>query len=254
MKKLFISFAVTALVITNVNAYEHEKSEKLKNYKNEALPCPLVLTLMDGMYIGGAIGFDSYRMVDEVLEHSALSHSGDPQSIELDPRLNSIGIVGGGFVGFGKYFPNFYNAYFGIELFGNASSAHTDYELTLLRSSSATVFTTHVEAKSSYGIGFLPGIKLSDANLFYVRLGWNWSDIVVEQSYNANGTVVPILNKSNSSQGFGYGLGIESAVLPHISARVEYTHTGYSSVGTEIGSEVTPSNNQFITAVIYHIG
>src|SRR5437660_10060619 len=110
MKKLFISFAVTALITANVNAAEHEKA----NYKNEALPCPPVLTLMDGMYVGGAMGFDSYRMVDEVLEHSALSHSGDPQSIELDPRLNSIGIVGGGFVGFGKYFPNFHNAYFGM--------------------------------------------------------------------------------------------------------------------------------------------
>ena len=240
--------AATPAIAESIN---HAKSYKAENYKGEALPqCP-GLDLLDGLYVGAAAGYDSYRVINRVLADSPFIDPLNVGSFQFAPRLNATGAVGGGLVGFGKYFERFYNTYVAVELFGNGSAANSDYEL-INNSAVSEVFKTKVSIKSSYGVSLLPGIKLNNTTLSYIRLGCNWSDIEVHQSFISDGTAVQINNKSNSSRGFNYGLGLESAFYNNFSTRAEYTHTDYSSFKTDIDSKITAASNQFMLALIYH--
>ena len=91
------------------------------------------------------------------------------------------GAVGGAFLGFGHYFSSFYNMYLGFEIFGNGSGALTDSQVLInsINSTAFTKYSTDIQVKSNYGLSLLPGIKLNNATLFYVRLGYNWTNIDV---------------------------------------------------------------------------
>ena len=245
MKKNCLSYCIISLVAASlVSTASFAKDSDKKNFKGYKDQCPQGLVLKDGLYVGAAAGYDSYRMVDDVdFVESTIS-------LSLDPRLSVNGAVGGGFIGIGHSFPNFYNTYIAIELFGNGSAAQTTYE-TIVESPD-TLFKTNVDVTSNYGIGFLPGIKLTQDTLFYVRLGYNWTTIDVEEKIFLSGALVESSHTDVTSSGFIYGLGIEAAFYGNFSARGEFSHTDYSEFDTEIESDISPANNQFMLGLIYH--
>lgn len=238
--------ALAASMLSSVTmAGQHHKGE---NYKGEAMPCPQ-LTLLDGLYVGAAAGYDSYRVKDEVIGDGFFVSDDGDFSTRLDPRVNVTGAVGGGFIGLGHYFNNFYLA---VELFGNASAAVADYELSSIVEGVGHHYKTRIEVKSSYGVGLLEGYKLNNAVLLYVRLGYNWTDMVVNEDFIDGGVEVIDVSESNSSHGFNYGVGTEVAFYPNWSVRAEYSHTDYTAFDTTIATDITPSSNQFMMGLIYH--
>lgn len=241
MKKLKISLLTTCLLFVAAGAYAG-------NYKGE-VPCPALLVLNDGFYIGAEAGYDSYRIV-----YDADFLSTDT-AIALDPRINVTGPVGGGFLGFGHYFTSLHNLYLGFELFGNGSGAGENNKWIALVPSvpQVTTFSTDIQVKSNYGLSLLPGIKLNNASLFYIRLGWNWTNIDVNEYVFINSAFVANSIYDVTSNGFNYGLGLETAVVPHVSLRGEYTHTDYSDFTTyALGTRVSPEDNQFMMSLIFH--
>lgn len=245
MKKFCLSFSILSLIAASlVSTSSYAKANDKKKYKGYKDQCPVGLVLKDGLYVGAAAGYDSYRIVDDAdFVEGAIN-------VSADPRLSANGAVGGGFVGIGHYFPNLYNTYFAVELFGNGSAAKSDYETIL--SPSDTVFKSHIDVSSNYGIGFLPGIKLTQDTLFYVRLGYNWTNIDVEEKVFISNALVATSHTDVTSSGFVYGLGIEAAIFDNFSARGEFSHTDYSDFDTEIESDISPANNQFMLGLIYH--
>lgn len=222
-----------------------EATQAKKQFKGtyKDAPCPPVLTLKDGLYFGAAAGYDSYRIADE------LDVAINPRGLSLDPRLDVSGAVGGAFIGLGHYFQSFYNTYFALELFGNGSAAKSDYELFFLPSQ---FFETNIQVKSNYGIGLLPGIKLNNATLFYLRVGYNWTNIDVKERVVINGVRVAYSKEAVTSSGLNYGLGVEAAFYQNWSIRTEYTHTDYSGFDTSIETDIAPADNQFMLGLIYH--
>ena len=198
-------------------------------YKGEA-PCPAPEKLMSGFYLGGQVGYDSYRV----------RRSGGP--IVANPALNSTGFVGGLFAGYGQYFSDYY--YLGGEVLGNYSGAQTSYTMN-----NNYNFTTNTYG--TWGLALLPGLKLNNTSLVYVRLGYNWSRIKVQESL-----VTPAVSSSKStwSGGFAYGLGLESLITQNWSMRTEFSHTNNNSFSTSAGTNVTPSDNQFMVGLVYHFG
>lgn len=268
---LTVSVAVASMLLAATTSFAGKGHKE--NYKGE-VPCPVELMLKDGLYIGLQAGYDSYRVVDQISQYdsywqdSQLAEDGtaDPLfGIRNDPRLNSTGAVGGGFIGYGKYFDNLYGAYLGLEIFGNWSGAYTDWENYVQYNSASAldIYTTSFQVNSNYGISVLPGVKLNNSTLFYVRLGYNWANVEANESVGANlyETAVPAQNINNfvsasdseTVGGFNYGVGIESTFYDNWSVRAEYAHTDFSSFTTAFGNEFTPADNQFMLGLIYHI-
>jgi opacity protein-like surface antigen len=113
----------------------------------------------------------------------------------------------------------------------------------------------------SWGISVLPGIKVNDSTLTYIRLGYNQAKIRGQSAFgyssttNATGAILVTTTNANKNQwqgGFNYGLGIETAVYPNVSVRREYSHTGYNSFSDANGTSYSPSDNQMMVSLIYH--
>jgi opacity protein-like surface antigen len=246
MKKLQLSFIGASVLLAASMAFAGQAEHQ--SYKGE-VPCPPQLMLMDGLYIGAAVGYDSYR-----IRNDAVFVATPTTFISYDPVLNAAGLVGGGFLGFGHYFPSFYNTYLGFELFGNASDAGTDAQAVVTAISLASVeYSTHIHVRSNYGLSLLPGIKLNNATLLYIRLGYNWSNIDVDDYVLVNNGLALNSIYDVTSSGFNYGIGLETAIRPHVSLRAEFTHTDYSDFTTYLDTHISPADNQFMLGLVLHM-
>jgi len=259
---LAVSVSVASLLLASTTSFAAGNYKE--NYKGEAMPCPVELVLKDGLYLGLQAGYDAYRIASDVNTDVAetLVDSDDTSILALDPRLAANGAVGGLFIGYGKYFPEFYNAYLGLEIFGNWSAARTDYELFNVANGAAPdreLYETTVKAKNNYGISVLPGVKLNNATLFYVRLGYNWARFSVDETFTdgfASATAASVEDSETITKGgFQYGVGIESTFMDSWSVRAEYNHTGFSKFSTDepFDTDIAASDNQFMLGLIYHV-
>lgn len=232
-------------------------SYKGENYKGEAVaPCPTPLTLKDGFYLGAQLGYDSYRIRNNISATTLPLPA--TETFNANPINNATGWVGGIFGGYGQYFNEWY--YLAGELFVNTSgaSASTTVNHTFAATGLDSLYTK-TSVGTSWGVSLLPGLKLNDASLLYVRLGYNQARIKGQASATFNGVALGSVSKTSWRGGFNYGLGLESTFYPQWSVRTEYTHTNYSSfsnsvtvAGGKASSNYNPSDNQFMLGLIYH--
>jgi opacity protein-like surface antigen len=246
------------------------------NYKGEAVykdqaPCPAPVMLKDGFYIGAEAGYDSYR----VRANHSLSVT-DPVDSDVltassNPAISATGWVGGLFLGYGRYLTDMF--YLGGELLGTysgAESSFNNFASVLQPSGENDYFNTNrkFEVNGMWGLALLPGIRLNDTSLGYVRLGYSWvnvkgkisatvTDVAAETSVVTN--TFFSRSKTNTSSGFNFGLGIETLLWDNWSVRTEYTHYYYNSISANvstsagtISSKFDPSDNQFMLGINYH--
>lgn len=246
-----------------------------QNYKGEVLPPPCPLVLRDGFYMGLQSGYDMYRFATELPKNGSISDQDHQVGISADPTIFVGGSLLGGFAGFGKQFYWFYNTYLGLEVYGNWSNAQTD--ASIYTSSIASDLSVHVseyetdyQLRGNYGIDVLPGIMITPATLLYVRLGYNWVSLNIDESVRKDVNIqhapsdrpppVDLETNADVVSGFHYGVGIESAFAENWSLRAEYNHTDLSRISSKgdettdlsSGSEFSPTDNQFLLSVIYH--
>jgi outer membrane immunogenic protein len=207
-------------------------------YKDEPLPsCP---RLQSGLYVGAQVGYDSYRVKDQftiTFPLTANSHS----------ILNATGPVGGVFLGYGRFIKDFY--YAGFEVFGNYSGADSSVISTI--NAIPADYHFKFRTRSSWGISILPGIRLIDTTLGYVRLGVNWADFKGAESAEFLGVNFTEA-KTFVGKGFNFGFGLETLIYCHWSVRGEYTHTAYSSFNMRSGGTLNhPSDNQVMLSGLY---
>ncbi|MCE3238171.1 MAG: hypothetical protein K0R24_1152 [Gammaproteobacteria bacterium] len=226
--------SVAALLLASTTGFA-AGNYKGESYKGEAMapaPCPVEKPLKDGFYVGAQVGYDSYRAA----QNSTVA------STELNTShvTNATGFAGGLFAGYGQYFQDAY--YLAAEILVNTSNANQTNNLSY----ASNTFHSKFSANTSYGARFLPGIKLNNSALFYVPLGYTRASL--------KGTT-PLTSKSQSSGGFVYGVGIETAIYENFSLRGEYTHTNnnsFSSSGSGANVKWSPSDNQFMLGLLYH--
>src|SRR3990167_631474 len=240
MKKQLQLSLVSAAILLAVTTVCSAKGYKADSYKGEA-PCPVPLTLKDGFYLGAQLGYDSY-----CVNHNASVTSG-VNNFTASPVINPTGLVGGLFGGYGQYFSNIY--YLGGELFVNASGANSKYNASTLGGLVSTYYAK-VTVRNSYGFGLLPGLKLNDTSLLYVRLGFNRVSLKGQENATLAGTSVSNTS-THWSSGFNFGLGLETTFYPNWSLRAEASHTNLSSFYTG-ATKIIPYDNQAMLGVIYH--
>lgn len=235
---IVIFASATGLALANGDDHEHYKGEM--NYKGESVvaPCPQPCVLKDGFYVGAQVGYDAYRIRRD-------AEIGD---LDADATLSATGWVGGLFLGYGQYLSDYF--YLGAEVFGNYSNAKGDYSVV---DDGVTLVDNDVRVRGSWGVSLLPGIRINDCTLGYVRLGWNWTRVKAEDD-------VIFLGEEEGKKtvnGFNWGLGLETLLMDCWSLRAEYTHTNYKTYERDIIEGVSeveykPSDNQFMVGVVYH--
>jgi opacity protein-like surface antigen len=236
------------------------------DYKGEAMPapapCPQPLLLRDGFYLGAQVGYDAYRVraSSTVNFPAGVGGATAGANYSANPVIASNGFAGGIFGGYGMYWNNWY--YLGAEVFFDGSAASQAQNVSTTVNGVAASVTRSVYEKvstgASWGISVLPGLKVNDSTLTYVRLGYNQAKLKGQSTYTVSSTAAGTTGATASASkntwqgGFNYGLGIETAVYPLVSVRSEYSHTGYNSFSDSNGTKYSASDNQLMVSLIYH--
>lgn len=204
-----------------------------KDYKGEVKPLVCVTpVLKDGIYLGGGLGYDSYRITQNI---DVVDVSGGVD--QGNPTIKANGWLGNIFAGYGRYFDWFYIA---GEIFANYSGANTNYSLVNYHSD--------FNVRESFGASILPGISIKKVALAYMRVGY------VRSFFSAHENMPTLFNETTTSWGNGLqaGLGLEALVYKNLSMRGEYTYTSYSSFRTSLKTTFKPADNQLSFGVLYH--
>lgn len=229
-----------ALVLASTTGLAFAKNYKGEaNYKGE-VPCPPPAMLKDGFYLGAQVGYDSYR----VRENFATT------GVSFNPAVSATGWVGGLFIGYGQYLTDLF--YLGGEIFGNFSGAESKTTLSVVDPGEGVATASNkVQVNGNYGLALLPGVRLNDGALGYLRLGWNWASIKGTNSVSVPGIGSGSHSNTKTANGFDLGVGIEALVYENWSVRTEYSHTWFNSFSAG-GVTYNPSDNQFLLSGIYH--
>lgn len=251
MKRSTKLLALSLLTASTVSfAHGHHNNFKGETNFKDAVPCPVPATLMGGFYVGAQAGYDSYRVRESFTNNfgttgtSIVSNSGTQVH-------NATGWLGGLFLGYGEYFSNSY--YLGGEIFGNFSGAEVARHFTSTETVGGDFANAYsnVEVDGNYGLSIIPGYKINDTTLGYVRLGWNWARVKGTGSANGveNGAAFSYSNGSSTrtNNGFAWGLGMETKLVDNWSLRTEYNHTYFNN-----RNNFDASDNQYSVGVLYH--
>lgn len=252
--------------------------EMPEDYKGESPAAPA--GLHDGFYLGIAGGADNYKAYTG-MSIAPVFATGDTVTQNFSKSIFSSGGAAGGFLGYGRYFEGFHNTYLGLEIFGNYSwASKNDYEKfsnvvgvhDIPDHITGTYYTmqtvnTHIRAKSNFGVSLLPGVKLNNRFLLYLRLGYNWANMQVSQEiYNTtsfendigvvtpNGDVTASYSTAKTIGGYSYGIGLEGQAYNNLSLRVDFAHTQYNSFYTNgTSAHIRPEDNQVMFGINYHV-
>lgn len=219
------------------------------SFKGEA-PCPVEPTLMDGFYVGAAVGYDYYN------NRLNTTFTDDLGSFSQNPTFAATGAIGQLFVGYGRYFNQFYLA---GELFAAASGASQSMSFTGSDEEGTSSLNTKFNARGSWGVSLLPGLSLNNKTLGYLRLGYNSVNLKGQASYsgvNGSGSA----STSGWRSGFQYGVGLETLLSGNWSLRGEVNHTSYNSYsasssgpGFSASAKFSPADTQALLGLVYHI-
>ena len=203
----------------------------------QAVPCKIP-TLRDGWYIGAQAGYGAYRI------QSNINFLAGAPLYDMNPVTANSNWSIGGVIGYGKMLNQWF--YLGGELSIVANTMEEELYVTNL----VFPYLNQSAAGPTYGIGLLPGIKLTSETLVYVRLGWNRAIVKTTETLS---TLTPV-NVSKILNGFAVGVGIETLMTSDYSVRCEYGHLFLGSYNTTgyFNTRVNPSYNGFALTFIYH--
>lgn len=258
MKKAALALVITSLLFSATTTFAYTKHHRARYYKGDygrtykgdhkrkrIVCCQPSCGLKDGLYVGIAGGYDSYKIKAGLYPPPGGVVSG----LSATPKVNPTGFLGGLYAGYGHYFDIFY---IGAEIFGDYSSATTGYSLIAPTGGAlAATYNVRLTARGVYGAGLVPGIKVNDNTLIYGRADYSRTNLVSNETATGGGFTVTD-NVAQWVGGFRYGVGIETQVWGPLSIRGEYTHTSYGSFRSAL-SRFTPANNQFMLGLSYHL-
>ena len=159
-------------------------------------------TTFGGAYIGVQIGHDSVN--------SDTTWTDGVDTVVID-GLAGNGLQGGGFAGYG-WVNN--DTYFGLEAFASVSEASFSASLSSLGS-------TETEMGFSYGVAARGGYIVNPNTMLYARASVLTTNFEQSLSGGSSG--------DENLTGFGIGAGVEVAVWPKGTLRLEYNFVSYES-------------------------
>lgn len=172
-----------------------------------------------GPYVGAAVVRDAYEVkVDDVAD-----------------GVSANGVGGSVYAG---YDYSFGGLFVGAEGNATLTSASASFPVD----DDADV---RVRARESFGLSGRLGAKVADSTGIYARLGWQTTKF--KTSLTEGNTVV---SDKDWQDAFVYGAGLETALTPNTSVRVEYTIEDYGSAGAGVDG-LHVDNNKLALGVSY---
>lgn len=198
-------------------------------------------SLHDGLYLAVAGGYDAYEM-QTTLDVRQNGLSLFKQKPLLSASGTSYSLIGG----YGRYVDE--PLYIGFEAFYNHSHANTSQNIASYQGIEG-VYHLKSLMTGTYGISLLPGIKLSDSTLFYVKTGYAR---ITSKTFESSDTLALNNVHSHEVNAIQYGAGLETAIYQNWSIRGEYVHLNGQRFTTPVGTQITYSDNQFMLGILYH--
>ena len=194
---------------------------------------------MPGWYMGAQLGYGTYRVRNSI---SNPASSGITSNLVAAANGYAAGIL----MGYGRMVNPW--IYIGAEAFINANNFDQNYSYN--NGIGTSTYINQTNSGPTLGIGILPGIKLTESTLTYLRLGWNRVTIKTIETFT--GAVSG--NRSISRTGFVFGVGIETLIMDNYSVRGEFDHMYFNSYQSynPYNTLVNPSSNQYMLSFIYH--
>jgi hypothetical protein len=173
-----------------------------------------VSTSFNGFYAGASLGVSNLLDKEQQIVNTE-TH-----------QLGSLGIIGGGFVGYNYYLSE--HVSIDIEGFGNATGLNAAITHS---TNGATTYqsNTHYNA----GVRMLPGYQCSPRLQGHVLIGYANANFQIQD----NGTY-GYINTSTNKSGFQAGLGWTTPLTSYFLARLDMLWTTYGSI-TSVGAGLT---------------
>jgi outer membrane immunogenic protein len=176
-------------------------------------------------YMGVGVGPDMVKFSEDAYVRQ-FQNGRMTLNIKNRSDLAGTGVFGSLFGGYGmkRMLNPKINVYLAGELNATLSSLEHDglnYEFVHQNFSQ-----TQFKMKSSYGVSVIPGIYISNNGIFYGRLGYAYGQFKISSTDSSIGDTSKYLN------GFGWGLGLQQALLEHLAVRVEFSETYYTRTHT----------------------
>ena len=186
--------------------------------------------------MGLQLGYGTYRIHNNV-QIPAISAS-------FNAANAATGWAAGALFGYGKVINRRF--YLGGEIFFDGNN----FEQTSDFAGGTFPYSNQTTSGPIYGIGLLPGIKMTNETLTYIRLGWSRLEIKTKESIAG----VLINNVSKLTNSFVFGIGMETLITSSFSVRAEYDKMYFSSYNTDsfYNTKVSPSSAQFMLSIITH--
>lgn len=183
-------------------------------------------------YLGAELGYDTGTWKLHDINNNTVN-------------MSESGVLGGLFGGMGWTLSDRF--YLGLEVFGDQSSVVTQKATVSTTTQNAT---NYVRMRYNYGASVLPGIRITDSSLAYLRLGG------VVARFSLHQTVPPSTATSNwysSIAGGGQaGIGAQTAIGGNWMVRGEYVYSRYNSF-TAFGNNIRARDNQFKVGIFYNL-
>ena len=151
-----------------------------------------------------------------------------------------------------------------VELSGNLSSAQTETKSYDYNNNNVTAIA-RIRERGNVSLSVLPGFYMNNKTEAYLRVGFQRGSFDVKSAGDTGGNLIATGSTSRWLSGYALGLGVETCVVPYMSARFEYTYSGYQSVSQssvlppeislntdQIHSKVTPHDHLVMLSFVFH--
>ncbi len=176
----------------------------------------------DGLYVGADVA------VGNLLDKTSHVNISETQ------QLGSLGILGGGFIGYDYSISD--RVKFGAEIFGQANGLNTSSQYFNPNA------TYQISSRYSFGVRALPGYEFLPGAVGHVILGYNNTQFKIHDN-GAYGYI----NESMHKSGFQSGLGFLVAVTPSFLVRFDGTYTNFASQSNKGLTITYPQQYQYYT-------
>jgi opacity protein-like surface antigen len=182
---------------------------------------------LNGLHVGGGLAYDKGTLKETSSfggVTSTLTEGNDKHEAGLNLNGGYGATVGGQFHVAGELSYQ--------SLFGKTESSF------------GNIFSTSSKLKDVWALSILPGFKLGDRTLAYVRLGYAKAKGEFK-GFTSAGT------ESKDFNGVLYGLGMKHAFTEHLAVVFEYQNLDMKAKDLQSGFSAKPGGNGFLLGVQY---
>ena len=179
------------------------------------------MAMTSGAYIGASASLQSF------LPQTTIVDIDTGKTNTLSFEQGDTGFAGALAIGYNQFFDN--NFSLGINLDGQISNASVNINASDTDAGGTSTYAIKGKYKNSFGASIRPGYLFNTSANGFIVLGYRRAEIDFSVAESGSDSPLTSFSKSQSSNGFEYGIGTEISLDSKVSLRLEVTQTQYDS-------------------------